>query len=176
MIGSDTALEVEVVSTLTTPAGTPTSSSSFTKYSVVSGVSSAGLMTTVQPAASAGAILRVAIASGKFQGVMKKHGPTGRCVTIIRPVPSGFVPIASGDARRLLREPAQELAAVGHLAAGLRERLAHLERHQQRELVRPLHEQFPGRAQQLAARAGGRGGPRRGCRDRGVESRCAIRR
>ena len=56
-------------------AGSPTSSSSFAKYSVVSGVSSAGLTTTVQPAASAGAILRVAIASGKFHGVMKKHGP-----------------------------------------------------------------------------------------------------
>jgi len=50
------------------------------------------LTTTVHPAASAGAILRVAIASGKFHGVMKKHGPTGRWLTIMRPVPSGFVP------------------------------------------------------------------------------------
>ena len=61
-------------------------------FGAMSGVSVAGLMTTVQPAASAGAIFRVAIASGKFHGVMKKHGPTGRCVTIIRPVPSGLGP------------------------------------------------------------------------------------
>ena len=92
MIGSDTAPEVEVVKTFTTPLGSPASSSSFAKYSVVSGVSSAGLMTTVQPAASAGAILRVAIASGKFHGVIRKHGPTGCCDTIMRPVPSGFAP------------------------------------------------------------------------------------
>jgi len=37
--------------------------------SAVSGVSEAGLRMTVQPAASAGPILRVAIAAGKFQGV-----------------------------------------------------------------------------------------------------------
>ncbi len=92
MIGSDTAPEVEVVKTFTTPLGRPASSSSFAKYSVVSGVSSAGLITTVQPAASAGAILRVAIANGKFHGVIRKHGPTGCCETIMRPVPSGFAP------------------------------------------------------------------------------------
>lgn len=92
MIGSDTAPEVDVVNTFTTPAGTPASSSRRANASVVSGVSSAGLMTTVQPAASAGAILRVAIASGKFHGVIRKHGPTGCCDTIIRPVPSGFAP------------------------------------------------------------------------------------
>ena len=31
----------------------------------------------VQPAASAGPILRVPIASGKFQGVIARLGPTG---------------------------------------------------------------------------------------------------
>ncbi len=92
MIGAETAREAEVVMTLTTPAGRPASSSSCTNSSVVSGVSSAGLMTTVQPAASAGAILRVAIARGKFHGVMRKHGPTGRWETTVVPVPSGLVP------------------------------------------------------------------------------------
>ena len=91
-IGSETALEELEVTTLTTPSGNPASSSSFTKSSVVSGVSCAGLITTVQPAASAGAILRVAIASGKFHGVMRKHGPTGCWETIARPVPSGVAP------------------------------------------------------------------------------------
>src|SRR3546814_4679442 len=62
--------------TLTTPAGRPASSSNFTRYRVVSGVSAAGLITTVHPAASAGAILRVAMARGKFQGVMSSAGPS----------------------------------------------------------------------------------------------------
>jgi len=92
MIGADSALEREVWTMLTTPAGSPASSSSFVKKIVVSGVSAAGLTTTVQPAASAGAILRVAIANGKFHGVMKNDGPTGRCDTIMRPVPSGLLP------------------------------------------------------------------------------------
>ena len=92
MIGSETAPEVDVVKTFTTPLGRPASSRSLAKYRVVSGVSSAGLMTTVHPAATAGAILRVAIASGKFHGVIRKHGPTGCCETIMRPVPSGWAP------------------------------------------------------------------------------------
>ena len=40
-------------------------------------MSCAGLSTIVQPAAIAGPILRVPIASGKFHGVMSRHGPTG---------------------------------------------------------------------------------------------------
>ena len=81
-----------VVITLMTPAGNPASSKVFTNRSVVSGVSSAGLITTVQPAASAGPILRVAIASGKFHGVIAKTGPTGLEVTSMRPLPSGEMP------------------------------------------------------------------------------------
>ena len=83
MIGADRALDFEVCTTLTTPFGRPASSSSVVKKMVVSGVSAGGLMTTVQPAASAGAILRVAIANGKFHGVTKNDGPTGRCDTIM---------------------------------------------------------------------------------------------
>ncbi len=92
MMTGETVRDELVVMTLTTPLGTPASSSNFANISVVSGVSSAGLMIDVHPAAIAGAILRVAIARGKFQGVMRKHGPTGRFVTIIVPVPSGFGP------------------------------------------------------------------------------------
>src|SRR5215212_6513566 len=92
MIGADTLLEVDVVITLTTPGGRPASAKILTKYRVVKGVSSGGLITTVQPAASAGAVLRVAIASGKFHGVIRKQGPTGCCETIIRPVLSGLTP------------------------------------------------------------------------------------
>ena len=63
--------------TFSTPAGSPASSRICASASIDSGVSFAGLTTIVQPAAIAGPILRVPIASGKFHGVMKTHGPTG---------------------------------------------------------------------------------------------------
>jgi hypothetical protein len=50
--------------TLMTPGGTPASSMIGISASIVSGVSDAGLSTTGQPAARAGAIFRVAIAAG----------------------------------------------------------------------------------------------------------------
>jgi hypothetical protein len=46
----------------------PARTASSAAASAVSGVSSAGLMTTVQPAARAGATLRVIMASGKVPG------------------------------------------------------------------------------------------------------------
>ena len=69
---------------LRTPGGTPASSARCTSASEVSGVSSAGLATTVQPAASAGAILRAIIAAGKFHGVITATTPTGSFTTIMR--------------------------------------------------------------------------------------------
>ena len=51
---------------------------------MVSGVSEAGLRTTVQPAANAGAILRVPMAAGKFHGVTSTAMPAGLCWTRIR--------------------------------------------------------------------------------------------
>ena len=63
--------------TLTTPAGTPASSSAGISASMVSGVSEAGFKTTGQPAASAGPILRVAMAAGKFHGVTSTAMPAG---------------------------------------------------------------------------------------------------
>src|SRR3954466_5340837 len=56
----------DATTTLTTPAGTPARSQTDAIASAVSGVSVAGLITTVQPAARAGATLRVIIAAGKF--------------------------------------------------------------------------------------------------------------
>ena len=44
---------------------------------VASGVNSAGLITTVLPAASAGPSFHTACHSGKFHGVMPKTTPTG---------------------------------------------------------------------------------------------------
>ena len=60
-----------------TSFGMPACSASFVRAAAVKGVSLGGLITTAQPAANAGAILRVIIAAGKFHGVMMPHTPTG---------------------------------------------------------------------------------------------------
>jgi hypothetical protein len=77
-------LALSAVSTFSTPAGMPARTASSAAASAVSGVNSAGLMTTGQPAASAGATLRVIMASGKFHGVMAAHTPMGWRITISR--------------------------------------------------------------------------------------------
>jgi hypothetical protein len=73
------------------------------------------------------------------------------------------------DPHRLLGEPAQELGGVEDLGLRLRDRLAHLERHQQRELVLALDDRLERAAEDLAAIARWRLGPARPRRDRGVE-------
>ena len=52
-------------------------------------MSSAGFSTMEQPAASAGPILRVAIAAGKFHGVMRRDTPIGWWTVRIRFAPDG---------------------------------------------------------------------------------------
>ena len=49
---------------LNTPGGNPTASKSSASFRMLSGVCSAGLSTTVHPAAIAGAIFQAAISSG----------------------------------------------------------------------------------------------------------------
>ena len=72
------------VTMLITPAGMPAFSASQPIASAESGVKSEGLTTTGQPAARAGATLRVIIALGKFHGVMMPTTPTGSFSTMIR--------------------------------------------------------------------------------------------
>eukprot|EP00982_Pelagococcus_subviridis_P012714 31191-Pelagococcus_subviridis.AAC.22 len=60
-----------------TPLGIPARAANSASASADSGVSSEGLTTTTQPAASAAAAFRVIIASGKFHGVIAAHTPTG---------------------------------------------------------------------------------------------------
>ena len=131
----------------------------------VSGVSLAGLSTMVQPAATAGATLRVAMASGKFHGVISRHGPTGLCCDqdLVLALRGGEVAAVVADG--LLGEPAQEFGAVGDLAAGFGQRLAHFQGHQQREVLGPLGDQVEGPAQDLGAF------PRRGAGPRGLDAR-----
>jgi len=56
----------------------------------VSGVTSAGLSTTVQPAASAGARPQPAIGIGKFQGTMTPTTPTGSLKVMSIPPGTGI--------------------------------------------------------------------------------------
>jgi hypothetical protein len=80
--------------TFTTPFGTPASSKICAMARAVSGVSFAGLRIMVQPAASAGPILRVAMAAGKFHGVTKSDTPMGWRSTMMRFAPPGAVEIS----------------------------------------------------------------------------------
>src|SRR3954452_18556685 len=65
------------VRTLTTPGGKPACSNRAANSSVEAGACSAGLTTTVQPAASAGASFHEASSTGEFHGVMAATTPTG---------------------------------------------------------------------------------------------------
>ena len=89
MSGSMTAPDERVVTTLSTPSGRPASAMMPASASIDSGVSEAGLTTIVQPAATAGPILRVPMAIGKFHGVMSRDGPTGCCMVRMRLSPAG---------------------------------------------------------------------------------------
>ena len=77
--------------TLSTPSGSPASSASSPRRNVDSGASSAGLRTTVLPAASAGPSFHAAIGSGKFHGVMSPTTPSGSRTVKPRPPATGIV-------------------------------------------------------------------------------------
>ena len=84
VISAPIAEALEPVTMLTTPAGTPARCASTARASAEYGVCSAGLHTTVQPAARAGASLRPSMAEGKFHGVIVATTPTGWRSTTIR--------------------------------------------------------------------------------------------
>ena len=79
-----TTEEEEDGTTLNTPAGIPARSASTPMTMADSGVSAAGRATKEQPAASAGAALRVIIALGKFHGVIEAATPMGCFSTMMR--------------------------------------------------------------------------------------------
>ena len=87
-------LSASAVRILMTPFGMPARIPNSASASAESGVCSAGLITIVQPAAMAGAILRVIIAVGKFQGVIAAHTPIGCFKTIRRLSPQVLVGIS----------------------------------------------------------------------------------
>ena len=69
---------------LSTPSGRPACFASFDSRSAVTGDHSAGLCTTVQPAASAGAIFQVDSMNGVFHGVITPTGPIGTRVEMFQ--------------------------------------------------------------------------------------------
>ena len=64
-------------SRLSTPAGSPISVAISASACSGSGVTSEGLSTAVQPAASAGASFQALVTSGKFHGVIRPTTPAG---------------------------------------------------------------------------------------------------
>ena len=72
--------------TLSTPLGRPASSNISARRRASSGVSGAGLNTTVQPATSDGPSLAAAMNSGTFQGLMAPTTPTGSLATSTSPM------------------------------------------------------------------------------------------
>ena len=77
--------------TFSTPSGSPAAAAISAKRSAVSGVSSAGLSTTVLPAASAGPSFHAAIVSGKFQGTISPTTPSGSRTVHACPPATGIV-------------------------------------------------------------------------------------
>ena len=76
--------------TLTTPSGIPASSTSSASRSAESGVSSAGLRTTVFPHASAGPSFQEEMLSGKFHGTIRPTTPSGSRNVTSTPPPTGI--------------------------------------------------------------------------------------
>ena len=76
--------------TVNTPSGSPASSASSPSRIAVSGVSSAGLSTTVLPAASAGAKPQPAIGIGKFHGTITPTTPSGSWKVMSTPPATGI--------------------------------------------------------------------------------------
>ncbi len=120
----------------------------------------AGLITKVQPAASAGATLRVIMALGKFHGVIAPTTPIG-CLSDEDALAGarGRDHVAI-DPLGLLGEPLDEAGAVGHLAAALGQGLALFGGHQPGQVLLIGHDQIePGSHQRRRV-------PWRSCRAR----------
>ena len=75
---------------MNTSSGMPASRASSPSRMAVSGVTSAGFITTVQPAASAGAKPQPAIGMGKFHGTMMPTTPTGSLNVMSMPPATGI--------------------------------------------------------------------------------------
>jgi hypothetical protein len=148
-----TAPELLAVMTLHTPPGSPASSRIFVIASIDSGVCLAGLTTIVQPAAIAGPDL----ARAHRQREVPRRDEHARADRLLHRQHAALAVLvdreAAVDADRLLAVPAEEVGGVDDLGLGLGDGLAHLERHQQRQVVLALDDHVVGAAQDVAALA-----------------------
>ena len=155
MIGSDTAPEVEVVKTFTTPFGQARVLEQLREVQR----GERGELGGLDDHGAAGGERGRDLAGRHREREVPRRDQEARADRMLRHDHAagalGVRAVAALDARGLLAEPAQELAAVRDLAARLGERLAHLDRHEQREVLLALLQQVERAAQDLGALAGG---------------------
>ena len=160
--------------TFTTPFGRPASSSSFAKYEG----RQRRELGRLDDDGAAGGERRRDLAGRHREREVPRRDEEARTDRMLRHDHAagalGVRPVAALDARGLLAEPADELAAVGDLAARLGERLAHLDRHEQREVLLALLQQIERAAEDLRALARRRRRPRGERLDGGIERRLAV--
>ena len=138
---------------LATPGGRPASSRISPSTRVEPEVSSLGLTTAVQPAASANGSFWLTIRNGKFHGVMIATTPMGSRTTTPSIAGSQIRVAVAVELPRQARRVPPEIDGTRYLAAGLGERLAALERVEQGQLLGTLLDQI-GHAQEHAAPLG----------------------
>ena len=107
---------------LNTPAGTPASSRISVNTMALSGDTSDGFSTIVQPAASAGATLHATWFIGQFHGVIRAHTPTGSRTSNVEPTCTLELEVGEGGAHG----GEVGVAGPGLGALGQRRRGAHL--------------------------------------------------
>src|SRR5947208_17105788 len=101
---------------LSTPSGTPACLTSLASKSAVTGDHSAGLCTTVQPAASAGAIFQVESMNGVFHGVITPTGPIGTRVEMFQCASEGVLRPSRASAHLSAKKPQVSAARIAGLA------------------------------------------------------------
>ena len=150
---------------LTTPSGKPASANSSPRRKAESGVCSAGLSTTVQPDASAGPSFHAAISSGKFHGMICADHADRLAERVgeifcARRVGHGDRNRGALDLRRPSRHVAEQVDGernVGGARHG--QRLAVVERFDERELVQMRFEQIGKLPDQASAFGSGHARP-----------------
>ena len=135
---------------MNTPSGTPASAKISASRSVVSGVVSAGLATTVLPHSSAGPSLLHSSVVGKFHGTIAATTPSGRRST--RPsTPASTLWSDAAHLARQARVVLERVRGLVQLDLGLADRLALLGDEDRHELVDVGLEGLGHRVQDLAA-------------------------
>ena len=159
IIGSITGAGSEVVTTLSTPSGSPASC----MIPASARMRQRRLLGGLDHHRAAGGDGRADLAGAHRHREVPRRDEEARAHGLAHDQQSALAVGSDGEAtvdpHRLLGEPAEELGGVGDLAPGLGQRLAHLQRHQQREVLLALEEQVVGPAQDVAALARRHRGP-----------------